>query len=127
MIIEKETVIDFDLHQLSTPYYIVDEKLLIHNLEILKNVADRTCCRILLAQKAFSMFHFYPLIGQYINGTTASGLYEAKLGSEEMGKETHIFSPAYTDREFGEILAVCDHISFNSFSQWEKFLSLIHI
>src|SRR5665647_1894229 len=121
MSIEKNIGIDFDLNQLSTPYYVVDEKLLIHNLEILKSVADRTGCRILLAQKAFSMFHFYPLIGKYLNGTTASGLYEAKLGSEEMGRETHIFSPAYTDGEFGEILAVCDHISFNSFSQWEKF------
>lgn len=121
MSIEKNTGIDFDLNQLSTPYYVVDEKLLIHNLEILKSVADRTGCRILLAQKAFSMFHFYPLIGKYLNGTTASGLYEAKLGSEEMGKETHIFSPAYTDGAFGEILAVCDHISFNSFTQWEKF------
>ena len=113
--------IDFDLHQLSTPYYIVDENLLIHNLGILKSVADRTGCRILLAQKAFSMFHFYPLIRKYLNGTTASSLYEAKLGSEEMGKETHIFSPAYTEADFGEILAVCGHISFNSFTQWEKF------
>ena len=113
--------LDFDLQQLPTPYYIVDENLLIHNLEILKSVSDRTDCRILLAQKAFSMFRFYPLIGQYLDGTTASGLYEAKLGAEEMGKETHIFSPAYTERDFDEILAVCDHISFNSFSQWEKF------
>ena len=121
MSIEKNTGIDFDLNQLSTPYYVVDEKLLIHNLEVLKSVADRTGCRILLAQKAFSMFHFYPLIGKYLNGTTASGLYEAKLGSEEMGRETHIFSPAYTEGEFGEILAVCGHISFNSFTQWEKF------
>jgi len=121
MSIEKNTGIDFDLNQISTPYYIVDEKLLIHNLEILKSVADRTGCRILLAQKAFSMFYYYPLIGKYLNGTTASGLYEAKLGSEEMGRETHIFSPAYTEEEFDEILAVCDHISFNSFTQWEKF------
>ena len=121
MSIDLDNGIDFDLHQLSTPYYIVDENLLIHNLEILKSVADRTGCRILLAQKAFSMFHFYPLIGKYLNGTTASGLYEAKLGSEEMGRETHIFSPAYTEAGFGEILAVCGHISFNSFTQWEKF------
>jgi len=118
---DKNSGLDFDLHQIPTPYYIVDEDLLIHNLEILKNVADRTGCRILLAQKAFSMFHFYPLIGQYLNGTTASGLYEAKLGHEEMGGETHVFSPAYTDREFDEILSVCGHLSFNSFTQWEKF------
>ena len=119
----KDTDIDFDIMKIPTPYYVVDETLLMRNLEILKNVADRTGCRILLAQKAFSMFHFYPLIGKYLNGTTASGLYEAKLGSEEMGRETHIFSPAYKDGEFDEILSICDHISFNSFTQWEKFCS----
>lgn len=118
---DKDIGIDFDLTNIPTPYYVVDETLLIHNLEILKNVADCTGCRILLAQKAFSMFHFYPLIGKYLNGTTASGLYEAKLGAQEMGRETHIFSPAYKDGEFDEILSICDHISFNSFTQWEKF------
>jgi len=123
MNIDKDIGIDFDLTKIPTPYYVVDETLLIHNLEILKNVADRTGCRILLAQKAFSMFRFYPLIGKYLSGTTASGLYEAKLGTEEMGKETHIFSPAYKDGEFDEILSICDHISFNSFTQWEKFSS----
>jgi len=72
-----------------------------------------------LAQKAFSMFSVYPLIGKYLSGTAASGLFEARLGHEEMGKETHIFSPAYKADEFEEILEICDHIIFNSFSQWE--------
>jgi carboxynorspermidine decarboxylase len=107
--------------QLPTPCYVVDETLLIKNLEILKKVQERTGCRILLAQKAFSMFSLYPLIGQYLCGTTASGLFEARLGREKMGKENHIFSPAYTDDEFGEILSLCDHIVFNSFGQWMKF------
>jgi len=75
----------------------------------------------LLAQKAFSMFFFYPLIGKYLSGTAASGLFEAKLGHEEMGKETHIFSPVYQDSEFNEIASICDHIIFNSFAQWTKF------
>jgi carboxynorspermidine decarboxylase len=113
-----------DLQQIPTPYYLVDEKLLTRNLEILKSVADRTGCRILLAQKAFSMFYFYPLIGKYLHGTTASGLFEARLGFEEMGNakcENHIFSPAYRESEFDEILEVCDHLSFNSFAQWERF------
>jgi len=113
--------IDFDIYRLPTPYFAVDENLLVNNMENLKDVADRAGCRILLAQKAFSMFYFYPLIGRYLSGTTASGLYEARLGYEEMGGETHIFSPAYTDAEFGEILSYCGHIIFNSFSQWEKF------
>lgn len=112
---------DFDIFALPTPYYAVDEKLLVRNLEILKRVSDRTGCRILLAQKAFSMYRFYPLIGQYLAGTAASGLYEARLGREEMGGETHVFSPAYTDREFDGILDVSDHIIFNSFGQLRKF------
>jgi len=112
---------DFDIYKIATPYYIVDENLLIHNLETLKNVADRTGCHILLAQKAFSMFYFYPLIGEYLGGTTASGINEARLGHEEMGKETHVFSPAYKEAEFDELLDICGHIIFNSFSQWEKY------
>ena len=106
-----------------TPCYIVDEKKLIGNLEILKSVQDKTGCKILLAQKAFSMFYFYPLIKKYLAGTTASGLFEAKLASEEMGgdSEVHIFSPAYTYAEFDEIMQICDCVVFNSFEQWHKF------
>lgn len=108
-------------HQLPTPCYMVDENLLIKNLTILKNVKEHTGCRILLAQKAFSMYHFYPLIAQYLDGTTASGLYEAKLGYDKMGSENHIFSPAYKKEEFDEISDICDHIVFNSVSQYNKF------
>lgn len=104
-----------------TPCYVVDEGLLIKNLEILRDVANRAGCRILLAQKAFSMFAVYPLIGRYLDGTTASGLFEARLGREEMGGETHIFSAAYVEQDFDEILSLCDHMSFNSFRQWEKY------
>ncbi len=111
----------FDLNAVETPYYIVDETLLVKNLELLKRVIDRTGCHILLAQKAFSMYSLYPLVGNYLNGTTASGLNEAKLGYEEMGGETHIFSPAYSEKEFDDILNICDHIVFNSFSQWQLF------
>ena len=109
------------LQTIPTPCYVVDEALLTHNLEILKSVADQSGCKILLAQKAFSMFALYPLIGRYLSGTTASGLFEAKLGHEEMGGETHIFSSAYTEPDFKEILTLCDHIVFNSFAQWQKY------
>jgi carboxynorspermidine decarboxylase len=111
----------FDLDAVKTPYYVVDERLLIKNLDILKHVMDETGCKILLAQKAFSMYALYPLIGQYLSGTTASGLFEARLGREEMGKETHIFSAAYTEEEFDEIAETCDHIIFNSFNQLVKY------
>jgi carboxynorspermidine decarboxylase len=109
--------------RLPTPCYVVDESLLIQNLELLKQVQERTGCHILLAQKAFSMFSLYPLIGQYLSGTTASGLFEARLGHDEMGKENHVFSPAYSNGEFYEITALCDHIVFNSFDQWMRFKS----
>jgi carboxynorspermidine decarboxylase len=110
-----------DLSAVKTPFYIVDETLLVKNLETLKSVIDRTGCKILLAQKAFSMYSFYPLIGTYLNGTAASGLHEARLGREEFGKETHVFSAAYRDDEFDELLELCDHIVFNSFGQLLKF------
>lgn len=107
--------------QAPSPCFVVDEALLIQNLELLSSVQERTGCRILLAQKAFSMFSLYPLIGKYLSGATASGLYEARLGFEEMGKENHVFSPAYRDEEFDEITRLCGHIVFNSFSQWQKY------
>lgn len=113
---------DIDFGRLPTPSYVVDERLIRKNLEILKSVMDRTGCRILLAQKAFSMFYLYPLIGRYLSGTAASSLFEARLGYEEMkGKEVHIYSPAYREEEFDEIMEICDHIIFNSFSQWVKY------
>ncbi|MDD2968208.1 MAG: carboxynorspermidine decarboxylase [Lachnospiraceae bacterium] len=113
--------IDFDTNKIQTPYYITDERILAQNLAVLGRVANEAGCHILLAQKAFSMFSVYPMIGETLSGTTASGLYEAKLGYEEMGKENHIFSPAYTERDMDEILQLCDHIIFNSFGQWQKF------
>ncbi len=106
---------------LRTPYYVTDEILLIKNLETLKTVSERTGCKILLAQKAFSMFSVYPLIGEYLAGTTASGLYEAKLGYEEMGGEVHVYSAAYREDEMDEICEICDHIIFNSCNQLEKY------
>lgn len=106
---------------MKTPYFLVDEKLLVKNLEILKKVQDDTGCKILLAQKAFSMFYAYPLISKYLCGTTASGLYEARLGFECFGGETHVFSPAYREDEFDEILKYADDIVFNCVSQVKKF------
>lgn len=120
--------------EVATPCYLIGEGLLRRNLEILRRVMDETGCKILLAQKAFSMYYFYPLIGQYLSGFTASGLYEAKLAYETICKtkmtdisgvektcENHVFSPAYTDQDMEELLKICDHIVFNSFAQWEKY------
>lgn len=105
----------------STPYFVVDERRLLHNLEILKKVAEESGCKILLAQKAFSMFSVYPLLRKYLCGTTASGLYEARLGKEEFGGETHVFSPAYRAEEFDELLQYVDDLVFNSPAQVRKY------
>jgi len=113
--------VNFDTAGLPTPCYIIDEARLIHNLEILKGVEDRTRAKILLAQKAFSCYHVYPLIAEYISGTACSGLFEAKLGCEEMGKENHVFSAAYRESEIDEIISYCGHIIFNSFSQLDRY------
>lgn len=105
----------------STPYFVVDERRLLHNLEILKQVAEESGCKILLAQKAFSMFSVYPLLRKYLCGTTASSLYEARLGKEEFGGETHVFSPAYRAEEFDELLQYVDDLVFNSPAQVRKY------
>lgn len=106
---------------LKTPYYLVDETLLKQNLEILREVSGRAGCKILLAQKAFSMFSVYPLLREYLAGSAASGLFEARLGHEEFGGETHVFSAAYREDEFDEILRYADHVVFNSPSQVKKY------
>lgn len=113
--------IDIDFGKLPTPCYIVDERLLIKNLEILDSVQKRTGCKILLAQKGFSMHAVYPLIGKYLKGVTSSSLFEARLGYEKMGKEVHVYAPAYIEEEFDELLKYTDHIVFNSFAQWDRF------
>lgn len=108
------------IDQVPTPAYVIDEAKLVNNLEILKSVQERTGCKVLLAQKAFSMYATYPLISQYLAGTTASGLYEAKLGREEFGGEVHVFAPAFKDADLEEILEIADHIVFNSERQLQK-------
>ena len=109
-------------HTLPTPCYILDESALQKNGQILAKVAQRTGCKILLAQKAFSNYNLYPSLSPYLAGTEASGLYEARLGAEEMpGKEVHVFCGAYREDEFSELLCYADHIVFNSPRQLERF------
>ncbi len=107
---------------LPTPCYILDEAALCRNGEILKKVAEHTGCKILLAQKAFSNYNAYPILAPYLAGTEASGLFEARLGAEEMpGKEVHVFCGAYREDQFEELLHYADHIVFNTPSQLAKF------
>ena len=109
---------------LPSPCFVVDEGKLIGNLEILQSVQERTGCTIVLALKGFAMTATFPTIRKYLKGTTASGLHEALLGHEEFGGEVHVYSPAYTEQEFLQLLDVSHHISFNSFTQKERLLPL---
>ena len=112
---------NIDLEKLPSPCYLVDERLLEKNLKLLEYVQERTGCNIILALKGFSMFSTFPLVKKYLKGVTSSSLFEARLGYEEMGKQVHIFAPAYREDEFDEITKYCDHIVFNSFNQWNLY------
>lgn len=113
----KGVVMNMHIDELPTPCYLIDEAALLRNLSILRGVSRRTGCKILLAQKAFSLYTLYPLIGEYLDGTASSGLYEARLGREHMKGEAHVFSAAYRPDEIRELSSICDHIVFNSAAQ----------
>lgn len=117
---------NYDISALHTPCYLVDEEKIARNMEILGQVTKRTGCKILLAQKAFSMYSLYPMMSGSLAGTAASGLYEARLGREEMpGGEVHIYSPAYRPDEIEAVTDICDHIIFNSPGQKERFFPFV--
>ena len=108
-----------------TPAYILDEAALIANGKIIKQVCEDTGAKILLAQKAFSNYDCYEFMAPYMSGTEASGLYEARLGKEEMpDKEVHVFCGAYRESDFPELFAYADHIVFNSPAQFKKYAKL---
>lgn len=110
----------FDPNALETPYYIVDLGRLRKNLAILADVQRRTGCKILLALKGFAMWSVFPVVREYLVGTTASSVYEARLGKEEMGGEVHAYAPAYSDADIRELVEIADHIVFNSLGQWRR-------
>ncbi len=125
--VNSKTFQHFDATRVPSPCYVVDEVAIRRNLEILQRVQQESGAKILLALKAFSMFSLAPLISQYLCGTCASGLYEARLGREEFGGEVHTFSAAYTEQDLPEILTISDHVVFNSFNQWQRFQPLIQV
>jgi carboxynorspermidine decarboxylase len=105
---------------IKTPVYILEEKKLKKNLELLKYVQDKSGAKILLALKGFAFSASFDLVKKYLQGCCASGLHEAKL-AKEMGKEVHTYSPAFKEEEIDEILSISNHIVFNSFAQWQKY------
>ena len=110
-----------DFRDVETPCYVVSENHLEKNLKILDKVQKEAGCKILMALKGFSMFSTFSLIRQYLAGTEASSVNEARLGAKEFDKEVHVFSPSYTEENIKEYLKYADHLVFNSFSQFNKF------
>jgi carboxynorspermidine decarboxylase len=115
----------FDLERVQTPAFVVDLGLLKQNLQKLALVQQEAGCRVLLAQKGFSMWSTYPLLSQYLSGCCASGLHEALLAHEEFGKEVHVYAPFFTAEEMRQILPIACHISFNSLAQWQKWRPML--
>ena len=111
----------FDINQIPSPCYLLEEEKLISNLETLKRVQDESGCTIILALKGFAMWSVFPLVKQYLSGCTASSLYELQLSADKFGGENHIYSAAYREDEFDQIINIADHLIFNSVSQWQKF------
>lgn len=113
--------LSFDINQIPSPCYLLEETKLISNLETLKRVQDESGCTIILALKGFAMWSVFDLVKQYLPGCTASSLWELKLSHEKFNGENHIYSAAYREDEFDEITQLADHLVFNSVAQWQKF------
>ena len=110
-----------DFSKILSPCYVLDEAALRRNLELIKSMKDRAGIEIILAFKAFAMWSVFPVIREYIPCSTASSLAEARLAVEDMGSKAHTYGPAYTDKEFPEIMKCSSHITFNSLAQFERF------
>ncbi len=107
--------------EIASPAYVLDEKLLRKNLELINRVQQEAGIEIILAFKGFAMWSTFPIVREYLNGATASSLYEARLCFEEMKTKAHVYSPVYPEREFDELMSYSSHIVFNSFNQFEKY------
>jgi len=108
-----------------SPCYVCDESALKRNLEIMQDVQKRADVDIILALKGFSMWSTFPLVRQYLQGATASSVWEAKLAQQEMQKEVHAYSPAYKAQDMQELVNICQHISFNSLQQWNTYKNAV--
>ena len=112
------------LNSLPSPCWLLEEKKLKDNLEILKNIKDKTGVKILLALKGYALWKSFYLVREYLDGCCASGLNEAKLAYEEFGKEVSTYSPAFKQEEIEQIVKISSHLTFNSINQFNSFASL---
>ena len=122
---ERNSLLEYDLKNISTPCYIIDKGKLLNNLTVLDSVQQKTGAKILLALKAFAMFRVFPYLNNTLHGICASSVNEARLGKEEFGREVHTFAAAYSIDDLKQLLPISDHIIFNSLNQWHKFQKLI--
>ncbi|MDD3287932.1 MAG: carboxynorspermidine decarboxylase [Alphaproteobacteria bacterium] len=113
------------LNKIDTPAYVMDVSLLKRNMIVADRVRTEAKCKVLLATKSFAMPAVFPIMRDYLDGTTASGLYEARLGFETFSKEVHVYSPAYTEGEVVELLKFSDNIYFNSIDQIKRFSPIV--
>ncbi|MFW8590561.1 carboxynorspermidine decarboxylase [Glaciecola sp. 2405UD65-10] len=104
-----------------SPCYVCEEDKLSANLRLMQDVQSRAGVDIILALKGFSMWSTFDLVKQYLQGATASSVWEAKLAKYEMAKEVHAYAPAYKQKDMDELVNLCEHISFNSLNQWQQF------
>ncbi|OGG57979.1 carboxynorspermidine decarboxylase [Candidatus Kaiserbacteria bacterium RIFCSPHIGHO2_01_FULL_55_17] len=111
--------------RIKTPAFVIEERLLRHNLAILKRVREKTGATVLHALKAWATWPLFPIVKKYLSGTEVSSLNEARLGREEFGPEVHMYAPAYKPEEFDAVMKTCSHIIFNSFGQWRQFKNKI--
>ena len=110
--------------ELSTPYWLLEEKLLEKNLKVLTHIKEQTGVKILLALKGYALWKSFPLVSKYLDGCCASGLHEAKLSDETFKKETHTYSPAFKEEDIEEIAGISNHLVFNSPNQLRRFGTL---
>ena len=107
--------------QIQTPYYLIDERKLFKNMKKIEYVRKNSGAKSVLALKCFSAWSVFPLMSKYMSGTTSSSLYEAKLGYEKFGGETHAFSVAYSKSDIESLKKISDKVIFNSISQLKMF------
>ncbi|MBN3038684.1 MAG: carboxynorspermidine decarboxylase [Candidatus Omnitrophica bacterium] len=106
---------------LETPYYLIDERRLLKNLKIIRRIREFSGAKSILALKCFSAWSVFKLLRQYMDGTTASSVYEARLGYEKFGKETQVYSVGYSQEDIKELRKFADKVIFNSVSQLKSF------
>ncbi|MFN0118182.1 MAG: carboxynorspermidine decarboxylase [Elusimicrobiota bacterium] len=110
---------------LRTPYYLISESKLTENLEKISIIKERSGAKIVLALKCFSTWSTFNIIRPYLDGTTSSSLYEARLGHEKFGKETHAYSVAFSEDDVKEVAKFATKIIFNSLSQFNTYKHLV--